>query len=51
MTALPPPPAEAQALGERLVEQIRGELRECDGALPFSRTLYIEFTLNAPNGV
>jgi SAM-dependent MidA family methyltransferase len=46
MTALPPPPAEAQALGERLVEQIRGELRECGGALPFSR--YMQLCLYSP---
>ncbi len=46
MTALPPPPAEALALGERLVEQIRGELRECGGALPFSR--YMELCLYSP---
>ena len=46
MTALPPPPAEALALGERLVEQIRGELRECGGALPFSR--YMDLCLYSP---
>ena len=35
MTDLPPPPAEALALGEQLAEHIRGELMAAGGALPF----------------
>jgi SAM-dependent MidA family methyltransferase len=46
MTTLPPPPPEAQALGERLVERIRDELRDGGGALPFSR--YMELCLYSP---
>ena len=37
MTGLPPPPANALALGERLAKQIRDEALAEGGALPFSR--------------
>lgn len=46
MTGLPPPPADALALGKQLAEHIRGEVMAAGGALPFSR--YMELCLYSP---
>jgi SAM-dependent MidA family methyltransferase len=46
MTRLPPPPAAAQAIGDRLAERIRGEVLAAGGALPFSQ--YMELCLYSP---
>lgn len=43
---LPPPDADAAAHSERLVDHIRADMRDRDGALPFSR--FMELALYAP---